>query len=553
MKKTLAIVLMCLMALLTSAALAENEILCEIQEDGYVIRIPVEENDEGWHADETADSAAVKLAGAEKQDGCFVVRYAPAADGAATVQVRHFYCAAACDQALTWDLLVKDGRIVECTGGSHTANPSEDEMDAFISGAWLEKETQFTKLTIVRNEDRGWDVEAVSPMTHGAYVFRATVFYDCAEGAFLYEKGTFFALPAEGEDLGEPTADGTAGSFTMEADGSLVWRDDAGDVPVAFEKQGLSFADLSSLEWSFSSGAGAWSTDMRIAADGTFTGEFHDSEMGDAADAYPDGTVYVCSFSGQMALLAQEDEYTWLVHIDRLTLGDAPEQETIQDGARFVTAEPYGLSEGDTLRLYLPGTPVERLTEDMRFWAHLFEREESLSALEDWFLYSEKNESGFVGSAPYAPEDFVSLANPWVTLTAEELKQAAGLAFRVPDGAENVLYRWLESAHLAEMQFTLDDDSYCARIQPAALEEGEWMNISGMYFAWENEESVNIGPCRGTIGQAQTGSRDWVELCQWYDAAPGLMYSLSVSTVNPDGLDLTAVAEQVYLPLQGND
>ena len=37
----------------------------------------------------------------------------------------------------------------------------------------------------------------------------------------------------------------------------------------------------------------------------------------------------------------------------------------------------------------------------------------------------------------------------------------------------------------------------------------------------------------------------------WYDAAPGLMYSLSVGTTDPDGLDLTAVAEQVYVPMQG--
>ena len=103
------------------------------------------------------------------------------------------------------------------------------------------------------------------------------------------------------------------------------------------------------------------------------------------------------------------------------------------------------------------------------------------------------------------------------------------------------------------MQFTLDEDEYCARIQPAALQEGELMNISGIYFAWDNEEEVTIGGhCPGTIGQAKTGSEDWVELCQWYDAAPGLMYSLSVYTTDPDGLDLTAIAEMVYAPVQGD-
>ena len=50
----------------------------------------------------------------------------------------------------------------------------------------------------------------------------------------------------------------------------------------------------------------------------------------------------------------------------------------------------------------------------------------------------------------------------------------------------------------------------------------------------------------GTIGQAQTGSEDWVELCQWYDDDQGVQYSLSVYTTEIDGLDLTALAEQIY-------
>ncbi len=79
------------------------------------------------------------------------------------------------------------------------------------------------------------------------------------------------------------------------------------------------------------------------------------------------------------------------------------------------------------------------------------------------------------------------------------------------------------------------------------------MDISGMYFAWDGEEPVSIRHCHGTIGRAQTGSEDWVELCLWYDAAPGLMYALSVYTTDPDGLDLSAVAEQVYLPAQGEN
>ena len=152
-----------------------------------------------------------------------------------------------------------------------------------------------------------------------------------------------------------------------------------------------------------------------------------------------------------------------------------------------------------------------------------------------------------------ADEEGLGIANPWTDMTKKELEQVSGVPFGVPEGAEEIAYRWLESEGIAEMQFTLDGDEYCARVKPAALEAGQLENISGIYYGWENEENVTIGHCEGTIGQYQTGSEEWVELCQWYDLAPGLMYSLSVYTTgDPDGLDLTAVAEMVYAPTQGD-
>jgi folate-dependent phosphoribosylglycinamide formyltransferase PurN len=75
---------------------------------------------------------------------------------------------------------------------------------------------------------------------------------------------------------------------------------------------------MAGLNWSFSSGAGAWSTDLQIQEDGSFTGEFHDSDMGDCTDEYPDGTVSFCSFSGQLSLVSQVDEKTWEIRIDEL-------------------------------------------------------------------------------------------------------------------------------------------------------------------------------------------------------------------------------------------
>lgn len=309
------------------------------------------------------------------------------------------------------------------------------------------------------------------------------------------------------------------------------------------EGEALTTEQLAEMSWCFSSGAGGWSTDLQTAGDGSFNGTFHDSEMGEADEAYPNGTVYVCSFSGRLSVQEQLGETSWRVHIDSLETEKEAGEAWFEDDMRFVTTDPYGIREGDDFVLYVPGTPVEALTEEMRMWAHLL-GDETPDVLADWFMYSETNDSGFVGY----PDQSLGMANPWSDLTADALAQAAGISFDLPEGADNAVYRWLESEGLAEIQFTLEDgvDEFCARTQAAALEEGELLNISGIYYAWENEEAVTVNGCPGTLGIARTGSEDYVELCQWYDAEAQRMYAVSVGTTDPDGLDLIAVAQMVF-------
>ena len=309
------------------------------------------------------------------------------------------------------------------------------------------------------------------------------------------------------------------------------------------------FAALSGLEWSCSSGVGAWSTDLRILADGSFSGEYHDTDMGDAADEYPNGTVYCCSFTGRMSVLEQLDDKTWKLRVDALRTDGSQPETSIDDGVRYIRAESYGITADDVMLLYGPGTPLGGFSDDMLFWTHAVLQDPQPDALNSWFLYSERNESGFV-SYEAAPAAF--LPNPWEDMTAEQLREVSGISFGVPEGAENVIWRWMQSGNLAEMQFAWEGGDYCARLQPVALQDGEQLpDISGMYFDWDNVEDITIHGCRGTIGQAQCGSEDWVERCLWYDPAAGLAGSLSVSTTDLDGLDLAAIAEQVYLPARG--
>ena len=160
------------------------------------------------------------------------------------------------------------------------------------------------------------------------------------------------------------------------------------------DKNKAVFKNLAGVEWSYYSGAGAWSSDMQIKADGTFTCNYHDSDMGDCGDDYPDGTMYYGSFSGRMSVAEQVDANTWKIRVNELKM--EPAKEKIEDGVRYIPTDCSGLSEGDVMKLYASGTPADVLSEDMQFWAHVMDQEQT-EKLENWFLCSEANDSGFVG------------------------------------------------------------------------------------------------------------------------------------------------------------
>lgn len=162
-----------------------------------------------------------------------------------------------------------------------------------------------------------------------------------------------------------------------------------------------SFESLSGLEWSFSSGVGGWGTYMYIEPDGTFTGNYHDSEMGDIGDDYPLGTVYGCAFHGRLTLGEQVDDYAWKVHVEEVELDEGQVPEAIEDEIRFVTTDPYGIVAGNDMLLYLPGTPADALPEGFIFWAHLL-GDDAPTELPYYGLYDEVEDTGFIGEATEA-------------------------------------------------------------------------------------------------------------------------------------------------------
>lgn len=144
-------------------------------------------------------------------------------------------------------------------------------------------------------------------------------------------------------------------------------------------------------------------------------------------------------------------------------------------------------------------------------------------------------------------EGMTALPNPWQETTADGLMQTLGVRFGVPEGAEEIVYRALEAESLAEMQFILQGAEYTARIMPA---DG-FLDISGHFGPLELIRELEIGWCGGRIMGADADGES-IRVCLWYDAAPGLMYSLSsVEPVNAQA-DIRAIAEEVYIPVQGD-
>lgn len=120
--------------------------------------------------------------------------------------------------------------------------------------------------------------------------------------------------------------------------------------------------------WAFSSGAGGWATTLVIAPDGTFTGNFADADLGDSDVNYPYGTHYTCYFSGKLSDPVQVDTLRYEMIVERLTWDVEPDTVWFEDGVRYISTVPYGLSQGDTMTLYQPGAAISLMTDDEISW-----------------------------------------------------------------------------------------------------------------------------------------------------------------------------------------
>ena len=220
------------------------------------------------------------------------------------------------------------------------------------------------------------------------------------------------------------------------------------------------FSDLSDRVFYFSSGAGAWFTELHIRDTGSFDGHYQDADMGDSGDGYPNGTLYDCDFYGTFDHLEKVDDFTYKMKLSDISFQREPETEEIIDGVRYIYSDAYGL-DGEDFYLYLPGSRVADLPQAFRDWVGYHDpdavQEEELSF---YGLYNVQGELGFSSSIyeeqslseriymeiSYAVEQEKEVEKKQEEAESQsEMNTAAGEMYQLWDDTLNAVWKLLEA------------------------------------------------------------------------------------------------------------
>lgn len=241
----------------------------------------------------------------------------------------------------------------------------------------------------------------------------------------------------------------------------------------------FSFADIKDWQFIFSSGAGAWATVLDIYEDGTFMGNYHDSDMGDTGEGYPDGTIYYSNFSGAFTEPEMLNDYTAVFQIDYIRTEKTPGEEEILDNIRYVYSEPYGLENTKELYLYLPGAPTAELPEEFLSWVNFWDPSQPEDEYLPFYgLYNVSQQEGFYGllqteGAPGYIEDQVAYAEEQAgpleakldegDMSQLDMNMTSAEVFKIWDDCLNNIWKYLKE--------NLDEDTMSALTQ----EELDWI------------------------------------------------------------------------------
>lgn len=149
-------------------------------------------------------------------------------------------------------------------------------------------------------------------------------------------------------------------------------------------------------EYILSSGAGAWATIINLNSDGSFTGKYYDSDVGDTGGGYANGTMYICNFYGDFSPLDQIDSYSYSMRLENLEMENEPGKVYYENNMRYICVEPYGFDEAGDFVIYTPGMQIASLPEEFVTWISGVINVQDTSTLPCYGIYNVNGKMGFV-------------------------------------------------------------------------------------------------------------------------------------------------------------
>ena len=145
-------------------------------------------------------------------------------------------------------------------------------------------------------------------------------------------------------------------------------------------------------DYTFSSGAGAWATELNLNDDGSFTGVFHDWDGTNSMDDSDYSQVYTCTFTGRFGNPRKIDGYSYSITLEELDYETGDPYKSDTDRMWYIPSYPYGLTDCSTFIVYLPGAPASSLTDEIIYWTHMGDAE----ALGGYAIYNTAEEYTFI-------------------------------------------------------------------------------------------------------------------------------------------------------------
>lgn len=222
----------------------------------------------------------------------------------------------------------------------------------------------------------------------------------------------------------------------------------------------------------YSSGAGAWATELKVHADGSFEGHYYDMDMGDSGVKNPNGTQYDCQFKGQFSTPEKVGSYSYSMKVEKIETEKKEGTQEIKNGIKYAYTAPAGISDGAKVYVYVQGTPVNSLPAGYLSWANM-----SLNGADKlpfYGIYNERDDAGFVGTSKENTQSSLDIENELAQiekkaaainnklqneiLTQTEMNQLTAELYKLWDNELNKVWSYLKDTLDNATMSTLKED-----------------------------------------------------------------------------------------------